>query len=633
MNQPSSAMSSSPGLITPDDPDNAMTEHVSVCTPIGHAGLPLPHDYFYGSNYEAPKSATPETLTLDVIKSTTSSASDLPIEIKVQVASLLSQYDLVNLARTSRLFRAVATQALYSKIKVDSQHSYLHDAHQTLNDRVTYVKTRFSLTRLLRLISESGSNGENLGNLVQCLEIVNLPDGMRKSEIRALISSCLPTMTRLCKFYCGSNTISLPPRLLQLMPNKHNVQTLAVNVDLRQDLGSVDIDTFANVQKLSISPFVDSERLAAFLSKILVPTVIDNLKVLRLAREDASALSRPRNRSLIVTAFMLNNNLDQPDITEGDEVVRNNDTDLNFWQFLESVPMQGRKFQTLEMLEISGVSVVPEDSKRVAKRLNLGALKFLALSDLQEVQVVREVDYEVTDFTSLALEHMQSGFLTGLAPFLQNLQRLHLDFREPVKDSVHDFLRSLKEDAGVSLQELDLSIHWDDSKLALWPSWDVLARKYMASVLLHAGTLRKLSMLAYHDHRFYELPKQIPGETLCQLQQCRVLRSLRLHGESLHPVGASLVGLFDGLETLDLVGKASGGPQHMGLQVVHAGVLDSWYRVIHVAIALSRANPALRRVRIDHCVFECLPDGTVSPQTDCEDFSAVTSVLMSASDW
>ncbi|CEP62052.1 uncharacterized protein LALA0_S04e06656g [Lachancea lanzarotensis] len=622
-------MCNSPGLPISDDQDSIMTEHVSVCTPIGHAGFPLPHDYFNGSDYENPKSATPELLLTDDIPSTSSSISDLPFEIKIRVANLLSQYDLVNLARTSKKFRAVATQALYSKIVVDSRHSYLHDAHQNISDRVTYVKTRYNFTRLLRLISE---NGQNLGFLVKCLEIVNLPDGMRKSEIRALMSCSLPTMTKLYRFYCGSDTLSIPPQLLQLLPNKRYVQTLAVNVDLRQDLEH--LDTFANVQKLSISPFVDSDRLAAFLSKILVPAVVENLKVLRMAREDTSALSRPSNKSLIVTAFMLNNNLDQPDMVEGDEVVRNNDRDLKFWQFLESVPiMQGRKFQNLEMLEISGVNVVPEDSLRVAKGLDLSALRFLALSDLQEVHIIPEVDYEVTDFTSLALEHMQLSFLGGLAPFLQNLQRLHLDFREPIKDSVHGFLRSLKEDAGVSLQELDLCIHWDDSKLALFPSWGALTQKYMASVLLHAASLRKLSLLAFHDHRFYELPKQIPSETLLQLQQCHALESLRLHGESLHPAGPSLVAKFDGLKTLDLVGRASGGPQHMALQAVHDGVLDNWFRVIHVAIALCRANPALKKVRIDHCLFECLPNGTVSPQTDDQDFSIATRVLMSADDW
>ncbi|SCU86849.1 LAME_0D07888g1_1 [Lachancea meyersii CBS 8951] len=621
-------MSSSPKITGSEESDNIMTEHVSFYTPIGHAGLPLPHDYFHGASYEIPKSATPEAFPMDYNVCTTDSASKLPIEIKIRISNLLSQYDLVNLARTSKQFCAVAMQALFSKIVVDSRHSYLQGAHQTVKNRVTYVKTRYNFARLMRLISE---NGENLGSLIKCFEIINLPDGMSKSEIRTLMCTSLPVMGNLCKFYCGSDTLSLPPKMLQLMPNKRGVETLAVNVDLRH--GCEPIDTFANVQKLSINPFVDSGRLAGFLSKILVPTVVENLTTLCVARECTSVLSRPSNESLIVTGFMLNNNLEQPDSAESDEVVKFNQRDLGFWRFLDSVSSRDGKFENLGNLEVSGVSVVPEDCLRVVDGINLGAIKLLALSDVQEVQVIREVDYEVTDFRSLALEHMQSSFLGGLSPFLQNLRKLRLDYREPIKDSVHEFLRSLKEDAGVSLQELDLSIHWDDSKLALWPSWQALAQKYMTSILLHAQTLRKLSLVAFHDYKFYELPKRIPSEVLIQLQQCRALKSLRLHGESLHPVGANLIAQFTGLETLDLVGKASGGPQHMALQAVHAGVLDRWYRVIHVAIALSRSNPALKHVRIDRCLFECLSNGTVGPQTDDQGFDAITRVLMSVQDW
>lgn len=87
------------------------------------------------------------------------------------------------------------------------------------------------------------------------------------------------------------------------------------------------------------------------------------------------------------------------------------------------------------------------------------------------------------------------------------------------------------------------------------------------------------------------------------------------------------------LQDLNLVGKTA--PQHMGLMVVHDGVLDRWYRVIHVAIALARANSSLRLVRVDKCLFECRRDGTVTPRTTDSDawFDARTRVQMSAGDF
>ncbi|SCU88060.1 LADA_0E07932g1_1 [Lachancea dasiensis] len=612
-----------------EEVDTPMTEHVSVYTPIGHSGVPLPHDYFQDVNYEVPKSATPEVLTLYPNDGQRDMISNLPTEVKMHIAHKLSQYDLISLAAASSLFQRVASQALYSKIVVDANHSYLQSTSTQRNrERATYIKTRYNFNKLIEVISRP-SNG--LGALIKCFEIIRLPDGMHRSEIQNLMCNSLPAMTNLCKIYCGSDAVSIPPRVLQLMPNKREVEALAVNVDLRQSWES--IDTFENIQKLSIFPFVDSQRLASFLSKLLTPCVVENLTTLRVGRDCAAVTSRSSRQSLIVTGYMLNNNLEQPDVVEGDAVIRYNQLDLNFWEFLIPVANSGLKMKSLNSFEISGVSVIPEDSSRMVQGVDLTSIRTLSFLDMQEVQLIPEVDYEVSDFTSLALQHMQASFLGGLAPYLRNLQKLRLDYREPVKDSVHEFLRALKEDAHASLQELDLNIHWDDSKLAMWPNWETLALKYMDSILLHAATLQKLSLVAYHDFRFYSLPKRIPSQALIHLRLCRRLQSLRLHGESLHPMGGELISQMAHLRKLDLVGVASGGAQHMALQVMYAGVLDRWYRVIHVAIALARSNPGLQLIRIDKCLFECLGNGTVGPKTDDEDFDTETRVLMSEKDW
>ncbi|CUS23682.1 LAQU0S11e01904g1_1 [Lachancea quebecensis] len=621
---------------------DAMTEHVSVFTPVGHAGAPLPHDYFQDAEYGSSRgrSKTQNWLRGGWQRGCNNGAPDvmsrLPAELKTQITSKLSQYDLVNVARAWPAFREAATASLHEKVVVDAHYSYLKDDCE----RATYIKTRYNLKRFLQLVAtecEPGA-GAGVGPLVRSFEIVNLPDGISHAEARALVCGGLPAMTGLSKFYCDIDAPALPPEILKLMPNKHELQSLAVNVDLRHMCE--DIGRFEQIRKLSVSPFCDSRKLTSFLSQILVPGVVENLSTLRMVRETASLFKKTASQCLLITGYMLNNGVARPDASEGQTqgLALLSQLDLDFWKFLDRITTQGARLASLTRLEIDDVNVVPEDSDRVARGLALERLEFLSLTNVREVRVVPAVDYEVHDFTSLALEHLRPSFLLGVAPQLRCLRKLKLDYREPIKDSSPEFLCLLKSSAHAALEELDVTIHWDETKLAMWPSWHALARRYVAAIAAHSTSLQKLSLVAYQDSKFYEQPKRIPADLLDLLGTCTLLRSLRVHGESLQLAGAAssllpLIGQLHHLQDLDLVGKSA--PQHMGLMVVHDGVLDRWYRVIHVAIALARANSALRLVRVDKCLFECRPDGTVIPRTTDSDawFDARTRVQMSAGDF
>lgn len=621
---------------------DAMTEHVSVFTPVGHAGAPLPHDYFqdaeYGNCRSSSSSSTQDWCRADPGRCCDNEASGvmsrLPTELKTQITSKLSQYDLVNVARAWPAFREAATASLHEKVVVDAHYSYLKDDCE----RATYIKTRYNLKKFLQLAATGREPGAGVGPLVRSFEIVNLPDGMSHAEARALVCGGLPAMTGLSKFYCDIDALALPPQILKLMPNKHDLQSLAVNVDLRHMCE--DFGRFEQIRKLSVSPFCDSRKLASFLSQILVPGVVENLSTLRMARETASLLKKNATQSLVVTGYMLDNGAARPDASEGQAqgLALLSQLDLDFWKFLDRITAQGARLSSLTSLEVDDVNVVPEDCGRVARGLALDKLEFLSLTNVREFQVLPAVDYEVRDFTSLALEHLRPSFLLGVAPRLRCLRKLKLDYREPIRDSGPEFLRLLKSDAHAALEELDVSIHWDETKLAMWPSWHALARRYVAAIAAYGASLRKLSLVAYQDSKFYEQPKQIPADLLPQLAACSSLRSLRVHGEFMQLAGSPgsllpLIAQLRHLQDLNLVGKTA--PQHMGLMVVHDGVLDRWYRVIHVAIALARANSSLRLVRVDKCLFECRRDGTVTPRTTDSDawFDARTRVQMSAGDF
>lgn len=215
-----------------------MTDHVSVYTPIGHAGAPLPHDYFQetrcvrSSKCEFLKIASGGYCGEDMM-------SQLPQEIKLQITGRLSQHDLVNVARVWSAFSDAALTSLYAKVTVDPHHSYLGDESAAKCDTATYIKTSYNLKRFMRLITRKKGSEKSVGELVKSFKVVQLPDGMGQSEFRALVCETLPAMSGLTQFYCRSEGMSLPIEVLQRMPNRHELESLAVNVDLKHALGEI----------------------------------------------------------------------------------------------------------------------------------------------------------------------------------------------------------------------------------------------------------------------------------------------------------------------------------------------------------------------------------------------------------
>lgn len=625
-----------------------MARYFNLCAPVGHAGVPLPQDLYSGNQNKLCCSADGKAFR-DVIltgkKDDQEQASDvilnLPIEIKTLITSHLSQHDLVNLARVSRSFYDAAMFSLYENVVIDSDYSFLNDPLRDTGEKVTFIKTRYNLKKFMQLIRENSDTPFPMGMLVRSFKVINLPDGISRNEVRSFIYDSIPNLTRLSSFYWKTNSSVLPLSLLDVLPNKEEITTLAFNVDLGKTT-SFTSNAFPSLTKISLAPFVNSQNLSAFFESILLSEgeTIEKLETLQLASELPSVLHKPSGnvssaQCLVITKYMMDNNLQQPNTSESDRFIVYNQIDCGFWSFLNAIAKKGKRFESLKILDIHSANFLSTDSNEVCNIVNLKNLRTLCLSNINEIQFLPDVDYEVHDVSNLALRYMKPSFLEGLLPNLRQLTKLKLDYRESMKDTVCEFIGALQTKANISLRELDIVIHWDDSKEAVWSSWETLAERYIAAILLHKKTLRKLSLIATEDSKFYELHKTIPANMLRSLKDCRHLQSLRLHGESLHPSGHLLLSEFPDLHYLDLVGKEAGGPPHMGLQVVHDGVLDNWYRVIHVAITLAQGNPSLKFVRVDKCLFECGRSGNVSPKLDNLKnwFEKKTRVVVSADDF
>lgn len=227
---------------------------------------------------------------------------------------------------------------------------------------------------------------------------------------------------------------------------------------------------FPQLQRLSVTPFIDSITLKQFMSQISIEHLADKLQVLQLKRQLPSMKQITKNnlnlgQSLIVTKYMLDNNLSRPDGIQSDKFLNQSLVDFDFWQFLDRLIDRGKRFIELSTLDVDSVNFLAQDSEKLTSAIRLENIDILSLNNVNEIQWLPEVDFHVTDFTSVALEHFHQGFLIGIAPHFRSLKKLRLNYQEANKDSIPQFLNLLSRNS-ISLEEIDLTIRWDQTKLA-----------------------------------------------------------------------------------------------------------------------------------------------------------------------
>ncbi|CDO94709.1 unnamed protein product [Kluyveromyces dobzhanskii CBS 2104] len=624
---------------------NIMARYFNLSAPVGHAGVPLLEQATSKGSAQGNaflcSNSTPIAVRENDDYLLSEKILNLPIEIKVKITNNLTQYDLVNLASVSKSFYDAAMFTLYENIVVDASYSVLNDALRTdKHMRCTYIKTNYNLKKFMKSLSEDEmETAFPLGILVKSLKIISLPDGVSNLEIVNFVHRSIGSLTRLSCLYWESGSRKLPLDTLHYLPNKKELTSLAINLDLSK-CEETDIH-FPRLERLSIVPFNNSETLCKFMEHVSIEKIADRLRVLQLKRQLPSMKQISKSnlnlgQSLIVTKYMVDNNLARPDAVETDKSINQSMVDFQFWSFLDSILASNAAdstpktaFKRLSVLDIDSVNVLANDAEKVVQAFNLATLDTLSLNNVSEIQWLPEIDFQLTDFTSAAVEHFHPGLLLTIAPHLKLLKRLQLSFQEANRFSVPRFLNILANN-GVFLEEIDMTISWDDSKLVTVLSWEHLMQSFTESICKHKSKLRKLSLVTQESLRYCEVPKHIPIDSIARLTECENLESLRINGDFLQPTGIHLLNRFPKLRFLSLHGKRSGGPPHMGLLMAHDGIMDNWYRVMHVAITLAQANKKLQFVKIDKCLFECGEGGNAIPRPDVMNnwFSKQTRVLV-----
>ncbi|AAS51293.1 ACR067Cp [Eremothecium gossypii ATCC 10895] len=525
----------------------------------------------------------------------------LPLEVKTEIVRHLSQHDLVGLASVSRAFHGTALAAIYREVVVEVGER--GPVERSAVGRGTVIRSAASWRRFVGVVRERRTRGE----LVRAVRILCLPVGVKRCESHYFVQEVLPLLTQLREFRYHIRADWIPDDVYAHLPQ----QIALIDMPLKPIVAARKQKFL--IQELLCKTYVCKGALHQYLRDISACSweLRQNLTKLQLHRDGMSHSFTPRavnvGQSLVVTQYMIDNNLPQPDGAIRDFAVIYGDLDTNFWDFLKDIG----PLENLRELDISGADFRPSDAVTVRNNIALRHVETLSFTNVNEIQVLPEISYEVSDMRWLLDTHFRQGFLPSIAREFRNLRRLRLDYKEAVRDSTPEFLKELAG-AGVRLVEIDLMIRWDKSR-ALTETWESTTERYVQGITAHRATLNKLSLLAKEELNYFELHKNIPAASLSKLARCENIQSLRIYGDSLQNCGGDLLEAFPRLKYLDLCGREAAGPPHLGLYPAREAKLDNWYRTIHIPVRLAERITPLRFVRINTCLFECPADGPVSP--------------------
>ncbi|AET41517.1 F-box protein Ecym_8232 [Eremothecium cymbalariae DBVPG len=597
--------------------------NLDFCAPIGHAGAPLPALCNWQGGQDR---CLGDECRMKSVGKGYERLLELPLEVKIKISRYLSQYDLVNLAGVSRAFHDVAVLCLYGRIVIDPSACAKTVSKQGCNFmpyNEIVIKSRFSLMRFMAVIS--AKEPLPFGALVRSIKVLDFPAGFTRRDSFSFVRKVLPNLVVLQELCYRVREHWIPDDIYNFIP----ASTSMISMPLKSIDGS--LKRRFRIREFFCKKYIEAKDLHNLMHNLseISDNLGSSLSTLQLHRDDQHHSLHTRNlnpgQSLIVTQYMIDNNLPQPDFLERDTVVSHNQLDVFFWDFLKYTC----KLANLRELDVSGANFKSSDAVLVSNHINLANLETLCFTNVNEVQWLPEVSYYVDDMQWLHDTHLRKGFLPSIALKFVNLKRVKLDYKEPIGRGVPEFLETLASN-GVFLSELDLVINWDKSS-TVSASWENTAERYADAILMHRCTLVKLSLVAKEESSYYELHKNIPMSSLMRLSSCKNIESLRFYGGSLQTCDCELLEKFPKLVYLDLCGREAGGPLHMGLHTRHDGVLDEWYRVIHVPINLSRRIPTVKFIKINTCLFECRQGGEVLPSLDGLEpwFTAKTRVIVS----
>lgn len=546
--------------------------------PIGYSKNPL------RAHQDVPRTLSTPQLLCETEKSGVFSLETLPPEILLKVAHLLNQHDALSMAYASKTLFGIYSGRIYEKVVVDSHYTQFSKEYPPF---CTYVNLLYNFKKFIK--------NKRLG-AVKALHVVGLPDltNIYDADVNRLLHVFFSLLLNLHELVWLLDNFKLD--YLKRLPNHDALARLELNIKysnyLCELLPATRADDaeyfFPNLAVFHIRPFVNLRRLVRLINNLLVARgghhVRLNLRSLKLARFDRdTTVLVPPARELATPAIL--------DPFDDDHHEYELDT-------LQAVFMRSRlgSLAGLTELSLNNLLVCEKDAELLAKLVNLALLRRLELKN-------------VSEYGSTPPETAKVGFLGKLAPQVQHLTELRLDYREASEDSVGPFLHALKE-----LKALDMVVRINDIKKA-HTNIDAMFLDYGLAIA-QEGNLERFCVEIREENSFCDIVSATPIALISSLRSLSNLKSVRLNaGDGTATVEVLLSVLKDlpKLEMLDVFGARAGGAPNLGLGMIHPNVYDEWFKVQHVALLYWQAQNGIRYVRIHRCVFEFF-DGTANPR-------------------
>lgn len=549
--------------------------------PIGYAKKPLiSKRKTIVSTTVARSSPPPSTGSVTIDK--------LPLEITLQIASYLGQIDVLSLSCTNKAMLAPCLRRLYDTVVVDSDYTQFSKEY---SPSATYVNLLYNFKKLIRT---------QMRERIRALHVVSLPDltNIYDADVNESLHTFFSSLTNLHELVWLLDNFRLD--YLRQLPNHPILTRLELNIKFSNYLGELSVApavddatySFPNLLTFHIKPFCNLKRLVKLLNNLLVAQnaqyVRGHLRSLKLARFDKDTTV------LIPPARELNNPL-----TPDTSVDAPHEFELDT---LESAFVWSNmgQLRALSELSLNNLLVCEKDAQLLINSVRIPQLTRL------EFKNVSEYGDSGNDVRGVG------GFLAHLAPLLNSLTHLHLDYRETTRDSVGSFLAGLP---GENLRALDLVVRVNELKLA-HVDLPTMYEEY-GSAIMNQIELRKFSVEIREENSFCDILNSTPLELLTGLHALRNLESLRLNcGDSTQGVSAllDLLKSLRKLKILDVFGAKAGGAPNLGLGMIHPNVYDEWFKVQHVALLYWQAQNNLQYVRINKCIFEYTDEGIANPR-------------------
>ncbi|KAI5948798.1 hypothetical protein KGF57_005196 [Candida theae] len=320
--------------------------------------------------------------------------TNLPIDIIEKVIGNLSQFDLLNMCRTSSRMYRICRPGLYHCIIIDPSFNIF--AHELRTAGVTYIKSSYNLKVFLKILNKN----PDYSNEIYSLSCKGLPGAFFWDN---LIKDFIPVFKNLHHLH---NLIWLdynfPIQLLNQLPKKHLITTLI----LRFEYTIPVINTHTNHTSLSF-PNLSNFQIQHFRSSPILQQVVDLVSL----NVSGGGKVNDKLRVLSLDFMELGGSMDI------------------FQMVFERSAL--KHLPNLTSLSLFDIRVRPEDADTLSKAINLSNLQF----------------FLVRGFVST----LEDSFLSRLASRFQRLRHLSLNISGERGDATADFVSSLPQ-----LESLDI---------------------------------------------------------------------------------------------------------------------------------------------------------------------------------